>query len=145
MVNTVPSRCTSPWSGWSSGAAAGPTPPILLINKITALGTGPVSGVTLSEPFRGQAATLEQLRVDRQLEEALAHGPDPLHLAEVFGLDEKTAIRYANSARARGVLNRGSGNAMTLRNKVIPDGGLHDTGLYGASPTARDGLEQIRS
>ncbi|MCX5009540.1 hypothetical protein OG765_00795 [Streptomyces sp. NBC_00555] len=74
--------------------------PHLLINKITALGTGPVSGVTLSEPFRGQTATLEQLRVDRQLEEALVHGPDPLHLAEVFGLDEKTAIRYANSARA---------------------------------------------
>jgi hypothetical protein len=38
--------------------------------------------------------------MDRQLEEALAHGPDPLHLAEVFGLSEKTAIRYANSARA---------------------------------------------
>ncbi|MFF4321199.1 hypothetical protein [Streptomyces sp. NPDC001568] len=53
-----------------------------------------------SEPFRGQAATLEELRVDRQLEEALAHGPDPLHLAEVFGSDEKTAIRCANSARA---------------------------------------------
>jgi hypothetical protein len=27
-------------------------------------------------------------------------GPDPLHLAAVFGLDEKTAIRYANAARA---------------------------------------------
>lgn len=27
-------------------------------------------------------------------------GPDPLHLAEVFGLDEKTAMRYADSARA---------------------------------------------
>ncbi|MDH6129840.1 hypothetical protein [Kitasatospora sp. GP82] len=38
--------------------------------------------------------------MDRQLEEALAHGPDPLHLAEVFGLSEKTAIRYANSALA---------------------------------------------
>jgi len=50
--------------------------------------------------MRGQDATLERLRVDRQLEEALAHGPDPLHLAEVFGLDEKTAIRYADSARA---------------------------------------------
>ncbi|MET8181676.1 hypothetical protein [Streptomyces sp. NPDC005336] len=74
--------------------------PHLLINKITALGTGPVSGVSLSEPLRGQAATLEQLRIDRQLEEALVHGPDPLHLAEVFGLDEKTAIRYASSARA---------------------------------------------
>ncbi|MFH8383500.1 hypothetical protein ACH4E7_21545 [Kitasatospora sp. NPDC018058] len=49
--------------------------------------------------MRGQAATLERLRVDRQLEEAMVHGPDPLHLAEVFGLDEKTATRYADSAR----------------------------------------------
>ena len=46
-----------------------------------------------------QHATLERLRVDRQLEEALTHGPDPLHLAVVFGLDEKTAIRYATAAR----------------------------------------------
>jgi hypothetical protein len=50
--------------------------------------------------MRGQDATLERLRVDRQLEEALAHAPDPLQLAEVFGLDEKTAMRYADSARA---------------------------------------------
>ena len=64
------------------------------------MGTGPVSPVSLTTPLRGQAATLEQLRVDRQLEEALAHGPDPLHLAEVFGLDEKTAMRYADTARA---------------------------------------------
>ncbi|MEU1107286.1 hypothetical protein ABZ408_41135 [Streptomyces tibetensis] len=47
--------------------------------------------------MRGQDATLERLRVDRQLEEALTHGPDPLHLAEVFGLDEKTAMRYAGT------------------------------------------------
>lgn len=33
------------------------------------------------------------------LEEALTHGPDPLHLSVVFGLDEKTAIRYAAAAR----------------------------------------------
>ncbi|WP_257789887.1 hypothetical protein [Streptomyces sp. 3211] len=30
----------------------------------------------------------------------MVHGPDPLHLAEVFGLDEKTPMRYADSARA---------------------------------------------
>ncbi|WP_203879783.1 hypothetical protein [Planobispora takensis] len=47
-----------------------------------------------------QAATLERLRVDRQLEEALVSGPDPLHLAAVFGLDPKTAICYAENARA---------------------------------------------
>ncbi|MGW6403311.1 hypothetical protein [Streptomyces sp. NPDC055134] len=73
--------------------------PHLLINKCTALDTGPVSQASFTAPLRGQVATLEQLRVDRQLEEALVHGPDPLHLAEVFGLDEKTAIRYAYSAR----------------------------------------------
>jgi hypothetical protein len=51
-------------------------------------------------PLRGQDAILERLRVDRQLEEAMIQGPDPLHLAEVFGLHEKTAMRYADSARA---------------------------------------------
>jgi hypothetical protein len=76
-----------------------------LINKFTALGTVPVSQVSRTAPhrtapLRGQASTLEQFRVDRQLEEALVHGPDPPHLTEVFGLDEKTAMRHADSARA---------------------------------------------
>ncbi|WTJ48500.1 hypothetical protein OH786_38485 (plasmid) [Streptomyces atratus] len=74
--------------------------PHLLINQMTALETGPVSGWWIKHELHGQDATLERLRVDRQLEEALVHGPEPLHLAEVFGLDEKTAIRYADSARA---------------------------------------------
>ncbi|WNF01404.1 hypothetical protein PS467_41825 [Streptomyces luomodiensis] len=30
----------------------------------------------------------------------MTHGPDPLHLAEVFGLAEKTAMRYADTARS---------------------------------------------
>lgn len=50
--------------------------------------------------MRGPDATLERLRVDRHLEGALTHGPDPLHLAEVLGRDERTAMRYADSARA---------------------------------------------
>jgi hypothetical protein len=37
--------------------------------------------------------------MDRQLDEALTHGADPLHLAVVFGLDETTAIRYSTAAR----------------------------------------------
>ncbi|MGW2939851.1 hypothetical protein ACWDA7_51305 [Streptomyces sp. NPDC001156] len=74
--------------------------PHLLINKRTALETGPVSKNSVATTaLHGQTATIERLRIDRQLEEALVHGPDPLHLAAVFGLDEKTAIRYANSAR----------------------------------------------
>ena len=69
-------------------------------NQQTAVETGPVSKVWLTGSFRGQAATLERLRVHRQLDEALTQGPDPLHLASVFGLDPKTAIRYAENARA---------------------------------------------
>ncbi|MEW2729102.1 tyrosine-type recombinase/integrase [Streptomyces albidoflavus] len=72
----------------------------LLINIQTATKTSRASNHWISASMRGQDATLERLRVDRQLEEALTHGPDPLHLAQVFGLDEKTSIRYANSARA---------------------------------------------
>lgn len=73
--------------------------PHLIINQQTAMGTGPVTTLWGDKELRGQAATLERLRVDRQLEEALTHGPDPLHLAAVFGLDPKTAIRYAENAR----------------------------------------------
>ncbi|MBP2369860.1 integrase [Pseudonocardia parietis] len=72
--------------------------PHLIINKQTASTTRPVSVNALTAPFRGRAATLENLRVDRQLEEALTHGADPLHLATVFGLDETTAIRYSDAA-----------------------------------------------
>jgi hypothetical protein len=69
------------------------------VTQQTALGTGPVGRIWVTDPVRGLAATLERLRVDRQIDEALTHGPDPLHLAAVFGLDQKTAIRYAASAR----------------------------------------------
>ncbi|MFF0117016.1 hypothetical protein [Streptomyces prasinus] len=72
----------------------------LLINNRTAAKTNRAGNHWISATLRGQDATLERLRVDRQLEEALAHGPDPLHLAEVFGLGEKTAMRYADFARA---------------------------------------------
>jgi integrase len=74
--------------------------PHLLINQMSANGTGSVSAIYFAKTaLRGQAATLERLRVDRQLQEALAHGPDPLHLAAMLGLDPKTAIRYAENAR----------------------------------------------
>jgi integrase len=73
--------------------------PYLIINQQTAMSTRPVSENWLTAAFRGLDATLERLRVDRQLDEALTCGPDPLHLAAVFGLDDTTAIRYATAAR----------------------------------------------
>jgi hypothetical protein len=73
--------------------------PHLLINRLTAVKTSPVGKVWLTKTFWGLQATLERLHADRQLEESLVHGPDPLHLAAVFGIHENTAIRYANAAR----------------------------------------------
>jgi len=73
--------------------------PHLLISTQTALGTGPVSRTWVNATLRGHAATIEALRVDRQLEEAMATGADPLHLAATFGLDPGTAVRYASTAR----------------------------------------------
>lgn len=73
--------------------------PHLIINNQAAMSTRPVSENWLTTAFRGLDATLERLRVDRQLDEALACGPDPLHLAAVFGLGDTTAIRYAAAAR----------------------------------------------
>ena len=61
--------------------------------------TRAVSENWLAGACRGLTATLERLRVDRQLEEALTHGADPLHLAAVFGIDDTTAIKYAAIAR----------------------------------------------
>jgi hypothetical protein len=49
--------------------------------------------------LRGLPATLERLRIDCQLAEAMATAFDPLHLAKVFGISADTAIRYANNAR----------------------------------------------
>jgi len=75
--------------------------PHLLINQQSAMKAGPVSTFFYAQQrLRRQTATLDRLRVDRQLEEALTHGPDPLHLVAVFGLDPKTAIRYAENAKA---------------------------------------------
>jgi integrase len=73
--------------------------PHLIVNQQTVMETGPVGGGWISEALRGQPVTAERLRMDRHLDEALARGPDPLHLAAVFGISHKTAIRYANIAR----------------------------------------------
>lgn len=73
--------------------------PHLLISKESAVRLGPVSHPWLNRILRGLPATLERLRIDRHLDEALVSGADPLHLAEVFGICEATAIRYAAAAR----------------------------------------------
>lgn len=40
---------------------------------------------------------VDRLRQDRILEEALASGADPLHLAHVFSLGAKASLRYTSA------------------------------------------------
>ncbi|WP_327417444.1 hypothetical protein [Streptomyces sp. NBC_01233] len=74
--------------------------PHLIISEHTAQNEKPVSPHWLGDQFREVGVTLNQIRMDRQLEEALTHGPDALHLTAVFGISERAAIRYANAAKA---------------------------------------------
>jgi hypothetical protein len=92
-------RLTLGWLDCRRGRWPRTSSPYLLINNQTAMTTRPVSENWLAGMFRGLGVTLEQLRVDRQLDEALTAGPDPLHLAAVFGIDDETAIKYAAAAR----------------------------------------------
>lgn len=77
------------------------------MTSVTANDARPVSDYTVTRLFGGLKATLGKLSADRRLEEAIAHGPDPLHLAAVFGLSHGTAVRYSEAARV--VLNDGQG------------------------------------
>ena len=70
----------------------------VLISRISALGTGPVAPDYLDKrQLRG--LSLERIRRDRILHEALATGADPLHLALGFNIDHTNAMAYANAAR----------------------------------------------
>jgi hypothetical protein len=75
--------------------------PHLLITQQTAHETGPASPWWFKLVFRGQAATISRLRQDRILEELQAAGPDPLHVAAIFGVHSTTATRYADAVRIR--------------------------------------------
>ena len=75
----------------------------VLISAKTALGTEPVTSSYLNWHLRRYGITVERIRRDRVLHEALTAGPDPLHLALVFNLSHTTASRYA--AIAQGLLD----------------------------------------
>jgi site-specific recombinase XerD len=73
--------------------------PHVLISRRTALGTDPVSQGYLQFHLRRYGISLDRIRQDRILHEALATGADMLHLALVFNLPHATASRYAAIAQ----------------------------------------------
>lgn len=86
--------------------------PHLIINKQTAMETGPVSKVWLPTLFRRQPATIERLRVHRQLEE-----PSP---------GDPTRFTWpgcsASTARPRSATRTTPGNCSSRpsRSKILP-------------------------
>jgi len=73
--------------------------PYLLVTRKTAHTGEPVSRFWMNRMFRDLPVTVDQLRDDRIVEEALARRADPLHLAAVFGFGPRTGLRYAQAAR----------------------------------------------
>lgn len=72
--------------------------PHLLVTRRSAHGTDPVSSYWLISQLRGLPVTAQRMREDRVIEEGIATGADPLHLAAVFDLSVGTALRYATAA-----------------------------------------------
>ena len=97
-----------PAGGWVPGRAAAPGSVVrawvsrhVLITRKSALGTGPVSASYLADYLgrHQRGISLEHIRRDRILAEALATGADPLHLALVFNIDHTNAMAYVGAAR----------------------------------------------
>lgn len=72
--------------------------PHVLISARTALGASPVSQPYLRFCLGHNGFSIDRIRADRILHEALTAGPDPLHLSLVFNIDHSTALRYASVA-----------------------------------------------
>lgn len=74
------------------------TNPNLLVTRRSAHGTEPVSSYWLIKQLRDLPVTAQRMREDRVIEEGIATGADPLHLAAVFDISVGTAVRYATAA-----------------------------------------------
>ena len=70
----------------------------VIVSAKTALGTGPVGKPFIRFSLGRNGFSVDRIRVDRILHEALTAGPDPLHLSLVFHLSHHTASRYAAAA-----------------------------------------------
>jgi hypothetical protein len=86
------------WLGYRRAAWPDTASRHVLVSRISALGTRPVSpDCPGKHQLRGICRG--RIRRDRIVQEALATGADPLHLTLVFSIDHTNAVAYANAAR----------------------------------------------
>lgn len=100
----------------------------VFVSRRTANGTGPVSTFYIKRHLTLHGVSLERIRIDRCLHEALANGVDPLYLATLFGLHSTTAMRYAIGARRilDDTLDRPTANGQVPSNPSPADPGVID-------------------
>jgi hypothetical protein len=70
----------------------------VLVSTKTALGTGPVGKPFIRFNLGRNGFSIDRIRADRILHEALSTGADPLHLSLMFNLSHHAASRYAAMA-----------------------------------------------
>lgn len=73
------------------------TNPHLLVSRNTATTTTAVGTFWMDRLVKDLPVGVDRLRQDRILEEALANGADPLHLAHVFSFSAKASLRYTSA------------------------------------------------
>jgi integrase len=71
----------------------------VLVSGRTALGDQTVSRGYVNFHLKPHGVSVERIRRDRILHEALTGRPDPLHLSLMFGISERPASQYARIAR----------------------------------------------
>lgn len=69
--------------------------PHVLLSPKTVHCTAPISQIFVNLRMQATGCTVDRIRRDRILHEALTAGPDPLHLTLIFGISHNTAARYA--------------------------------------------------
>ncbi|MEU2258464.1 hypothetical protein ABZ540_35460 [Nocardia xishanensis] len=87
------------WLTYRHNRWPGTPNPHVIVSADSVLGTSPVTDHHLTWHLSLLGIQLEHIRGDRILQEALSTNADPLHLAIMFGLSEKSATDYAVLAR----------------------------------------------
>ena len=123
----------------------------ILISEKTALGSGPVTRSFLNWNLQRHGVSIERIRRDRVLHEALTARADPLHLALVFGLSHTTASRYtliacdllADQAGQDAGAEPGQASAMSADGRRTTAGAYPgDTSTTGGHPVREAAGEQ---
>jgi integrase len=97
-LGDVTFRALSSWLDYRRATWPYSPNPHVLISARTAHGTGSVGMPFVRFQLGHNGFSIDRIRADRILHEALTAGPDPLHLSLVFNIDHATALRYTSVA-----------------------------------------------